>query len=310
MYDLLLLLLQIGIMVGIAPLLQGLIKLCKARLQGRTGPPLLQPYRDLAKQLRRESVVSDQASWVFRYAPIVYVAGLLGAAMLVPTVSQRSPLGGFADAIVFIGLLALARFALALAALDTGSNFGGMGASREMTFAALIEPAIILVLLIAALPRQSTNFSTMAGETAFTIAGLLAMGAMAIVIIAETGRIPVDNPDTHLELTMAHEGMLLEYSGRPLGMVMWATQVRQITFIALSVALFLPWGMAPLHDPSLRQMVTGLVAFLAKIALIGVVLAVIESSVAKLRIFRAPDLLGLASVLGVLAVMATYVVSP
>ncbi len=309
MRDLLLLLLQLLIVAGLAPLLQGLIKSCKARLQGRAGPPVLQPYRDLLKMFERESVLSDQSSWVFRYAPFAYMGGLLAAAMLVPTVAQRSPLAGFTDVIVFAGLLALARFALAIAALDTGSNFGGMGTSRELTFAALTEPALILVLFAAALPAGSTSFSMISGDGHMTVAKLLALAALAIVIIAETGRVPIDNPDTHLELTMAHEGMILEYSGRPLGLLTWATQVRQIAFIALAIALFLPWGIAPLHDPSAREVAIGLLSFAGKAALIGIALAVIESSVAKLRIFRAPDLIGLASVLGILAVMSTYVVS-
>ncbi len=310
MLDILLAIVQLAIVAGLAPLLHGVIKASKARSQGRQGPSVLQPYRDLTKLFRRESVISEHASWVFRGAPLIYMGGTLAAAMLVPTISERSPFAGFTDVIVFIGLLSLARFALALAALDTGSNFGGMGASRELTFAALVEPALLLVLFVVALPAGSSSFSMIASEGGMTAAGLLALGALAIVIVAETGRVPIDNPDTHLELTMAHEGMVLEYSGRPLGILHWASQIRQIALVALVLSLFLPWGIAPMEDPTVAELAVGLLAFVAKAAAIGVALALIESSVAKRRIFRAPDLIGLASVLGILAVMATYVVAP
>jgi formate hydrogenlyase subunit 4 len=308
--DLLLLVIQIALVLGLAPLLQGMIKAVKARLQGRRGPGIAQPYRDLTKLLARESVVSEQASWVFRYAPGFYAAGLILAALLVPTVASRSPLPGFADAIVLVGLFALARFALALAALDTGSNFGGMGASREVTFAALVEPALLLVLFAAALPSGSTNLTSLVTDRGVSAADLLAFGALLIVVIAETGRIPIDNPDTHLELTMAHEGMILEYSGRPLGVLHWATWIKQFAMLALAAGIFLPWGMAPGDGASALELLGGLGAFALKVAALGVLLAVIESAVAKLRIFRVPDLLGLASVFGIFAVMATFVVKP
>jgi formate hydrogenlyase subunit 4 len=253
-------------------------------------------------------VVSDQASWIFRWAPFVYGGAILLAAVLVPTVARRSAAAGIGDAIVFVGLLALARFALALAALDAASNFGGMGASREVAFAALVDPGLLLVLFAVALPAGSTSLSALVGDGAPTAADLLAFGALLIVAIAETGRIPIDNPDTHLELTMVHEGMLLEYSGRPLGVLHWATQVKQLAVLALMAALFLPWGMADAGEHVAPALLLGLVAFAVKVGVLGLLLAAIETSFAKLRIFRAPDLIGLASVLGVLAVLATYVV--
>jgi formate hydrogenlyase subunit 4 len=306
--DLVLLPLQVLLLLGLAPLLQGAIKTVKARWQNRRGPGLLQPYRDLAKFLARESVVSDQASWVFRWAPVVYGGAILLAAVLVPTIARRSAAAGIGDAVVFVGLLALARFALALAALDTASNFGGMGASREVAFAALVEPGLLLVLFAVALPAGSTSFSALVGEGWPGAAGLLACGALLIVAIAETGRIPIDNPDTHLELTMVHEGMLLEYSGRPLGVLHWATQVKQLAMLALLAALYLPWGMADGGDYAPPALLLGFLVFALKVGLLGLLLAAIETSFAKLRIFRAPDLIGLASVLGVLAVLTTYVV--
>jgi len=300
--------LQLVVVLFLAPLLQGAIKSVKARWQNRRGPGLLQSYRDIAKLLARESVVSDQASWVFRYVPMVYGAALVGAAVLVPTVARRSAAPGIGDAVVFVGLLSLARFALALAALDTASNFGGMGASREVAFAALVEPALLLVIFAVALPRGSTSLSALIGDGRLGAADLIAFGALLIVAIAETGRVPIDNPDTHLELTMAHEGMVLEYSGRPLGVIHWATQVKQLAVVALAVSFFFPWGMAGSDDHSPLALVGGLLAFTLKAGLLGLLLAAIETAVAKLRIFRTPDLLGLASVLGVFAVMATYLV--
>jgi formate hydrogenlyase subunit 4 len=296
-------------MLGLAPLLQGGIKTIKARWQGRRGPGLLQSYRDLAKLMTRESVVSDRASWVFRAAPAVYGAAILGGAILVPTVARQSAAAGLGDVIVFVGLLALARFALALAALDSASAFGGMGASREVAFAALVEPALLLVLFTSALPAGSTAFAALVGGREPRAAALLAFGALLIVVIAETGRIPIDNPDTHLELTMIHEGMLLEYSGRPLAILHWLSQVKQLALLALVAALFLPWGMAAGTDDGPTALLIGAGAFAVKVGVLGLLLAAIETSFAKLLIFRAPYVLGFASVLGVLAVLATYVVA-
>ncbi len=307
--DFILLPLQIVLMLALAPLLQGGIKRSKAHWQNRRGPGLLQPYRDIAKLFARESVVSDQASWLFRAAPAVYGAAIITAAVLVPTLARRSAAAGIGDIVVFVGLFALARFALALAALDTASNFGGMGASREVAFAALVEPALLLVLFAVALPAGSTSFSALVGERGPTAAALLAFGALLIVVIAETGRIPIDNPDTHLELTMIHEGMLLEYSGRPLGILHWTTQVKQLAMLALAAALFLPWGMASAGDYAPAALLIGFVTFALKVGALGFLLAAIETSFAKLRIFQAPFLLGFASILGVLAILADYVVA-
>ncbi|HUG15738.1 MAG TPA: NADH-quinone oxidoreductase subunit H [Thermomicrobiales bacterium] len=306
--DLLLLAIQIPLMLLAAPLVQGAIKTTKARLQSRRGPGPLQPYRDVLKWLSRESVVSDQASWVFRYAPFVYAGAILSAAVLVPTVARRSPAAAVGDAIVFVALFALARFWLAIAGLDTASNFGGMGSSREVAFAALIEPALLLVIFAVALPVGSTSLTALVSEGWPGAARVIALCAFMIVIIAETGRVPIDNPDTHLELTMVHEGMLLEYSGRPLGVLHWATHVKQLAVLSLASALFLPWGMAPGSGATALALLVGLLAWSAKLLALGLVLAAIETLFAKLRIFRAPDLIGAASVLGLLAVLTTFVV--
>jgi formate hydrogenlyase subunit 4 len=304
--DLPLLLVNLGLALVLAPFLNGLIKTAKAGWQNRRGPGILQPWFDVWKYLGRESVVSQHASWLFTTAPYVYFAAHLAAAGLVPMVIARSPLGGVGDVIVLVGLLALARFALALAALDTASNFGGMGTSRELAFAALVEPALLLALFALALPAGSTALGALVGTATVNVPHVLALGALFIVAIAETGRLPVDNPDTHLELTMAHEGMLLEYAGRPLGLLLWATHIKQLVVLSLIAALFFPWGIA--HDPSPLALVLGLMTYLLKLGLLAVALVLVETTNVKLRIFRVPELLGAASMLGLLAVTSLYLV--
>jgi formate hydrogenlyase subunit 4 len=304
--DLALLVGQLALGLLLAPALNGAIKASKARWQNRQGPPLLQPWYDLLKYLGRESVVSEHASWLYRWAPSVYFGAHLAALALVPMLIARSPLAGGGDAIVLVGLLMLARFALALAALDTGSNFGGMGTSRELAFAALVEPALLLALFALALPAGTTALGALVGDGGVSVAWLLALAALVIVTIAETGRIPVDNPDTHLELTMAHEGMLLEYSGRPLGLILWGTHLKQLVLLSLLVACFFPWGIA--REASGPWLALGLATWLLKVGVLGLLLGAIESGQAKLRIFRAPELIGAASLLGLLAVLSSYVV--
>lgn len=298
---------QIVVALAVSPLLNGLIKTTKARLQGRRGPGLGQPYADLLKFLARESVVSEQASWVFRAAPLLSFGALLTTAALTPMWAARSPLAGVGDVILLLGLFALARFALALAAIDTASNFGGMGASREIAFATLVEPGLVLLLFALALPAGSTSLTALIAPNGVQIAHVLAGIGLMIIVIAETGRIPVDNPDTHLELTMVHEGMLLEYAGHQLGLLLWATLVKQLVVLSLFLALVAPWGMARGDSPGAAALLLGLLGYAGKLALLGVALAVIETGFAKLRIFRVPDLLGSAAVFGVLALVAGYV---
>ncbi len=288
-----------------APFLNGVIKAVKAVFQGRRGPSVAQPAFDLLKYLARESVVSEHSSWIVRCAPLVYFVTSLAAAGLLPTFFDRPPLERLGDVVVLVGLLALGRFALALAALDTASNFGGMGTSREMAFAALVEPALLLALFALAIPVGSTAVAEVAGGP-WGPARLLALGALFIVAIAETGRIPVDNPDTHLELTMAHEGMILEYSGRALALVTWASHIKQVVVVSLLAALFLPWGTA--QQAQLGSLAVGVASYLGKLTVVGLALALTETSYAKLRIFRVPDLLGAASLLALLALISGYVV--
>ncbi|MCL5264832.1 MAG: NADH-quinone oxidoreductase subunit H [Chloroflexi bacterium] len=304
--NLTLLLANLVLALAVAPLLNGVIKKSKAGWQNRCGPGVLQPWFDIWKYLGRESVVSEHASWLFRLAPYVYFGAHLAAAGMVPMVLVGSPLAGMGDVIVLVGLLALARFALALAALDTASNFGGMGTSRELAFASLVEPALFLALFSLAIPVGSTALGALVGDGGVTVARLLALGVFFIVAVAETGRIPVDNPDTHLELTMAHEGMLLEYSGRPLGLLLWGTHIKQLVILSLLAALFFPWGIA--SDPSAASLAVGMLTYLAKLGLLGLALALVETTNVKMRIFRVPDLLGAASLLGLLAITSIYVV--
>lgn len=296
--------LQLGLTLALAPLVTGVIKAFKARWQNRRGPGVLQPWRDLVKYLNRESVISEHASWIYRGVPALYFGAHLAATGLVPMVLANPPLASLGDAILLMGLLALARFALALAALDTGSNFGGMGASRDLAFAALAEPALLLGVLAVAIPVGSTSLEALTQGSSGVIA-LLAFAAVFIVAIAETGRIPVDNPDTHLELTMVHEGMLLEYSGWPLGLLLWGSYLKQLVILSLIAALFFPLGLA--REMGLTAIALGLSSYLAKIFLLGLLLGLIETSYAKLRIFRVPELLGAATMLGLLAVVGTAV---
>jgi len=301
---------QLGILLVLAPGLNGLIKRMKAALQGRKGPPLLQPYFDVLKLLRKDSVVSEHTTAVFRWAPMVYAACFSTAALIVPVLWSRAPFAGWGDAIVLVGLFALARFALALAGLDTGSAFGGMGSSREVAVAALAEPALLLVLFAVARRSGGTDLSGASeylvsqAVAAVAPSQLLALAALIIVVIAETGRVPADNPDTHLELTMIHEGMLLEYSGRPLGILVWASHLKQIVLFSLVAALFFPFGIAG----ALAEIPIALGAFLLKLVALAFVMSLVESSSAKLRILRVPELLGASAALAMLALVAEVVI--
>jgi formate hydrogenlyase subunit 4 len=294
--------LQVLLVVALAPALQGWIKRCKAIWQGRRGPPLLQAYADLAKLLRKETLLPEPSSWVFRGAPWLVLAATLVAATLVPLVGVRAPLGA-GDVIAVAGLLALARFAQALAALDSGSAFGGMGASREMAVAALVEPALVAAAFALAIPAGTSDVGRLAadglaaGWSAVGPGHLLALAALLVVAVAETGRIPVDNPDTHLELTMVHEGMLLEYAGPHLAALQLAALAKQALVLGLVSGLVLPWGLgAPLP--------LAIGALMLKCLGLGALLATIESLYVKLRILRLPDLLATAFALGGLSVVA------
>jgi formate hydrogenlyase subunit 4 len=296
-------------LLALAPLLKTAIKKMKAVLQNRQGPPLLQGYYDLAKLLRKEPVRSETASWIFVAGPRVYFAAALAATTLVPTIVAAAPLEAAGGILLLVGTLALGRFALATAALDTGSPFGGMGASRDMTIAALAEPALLLGFFTSALAAGSLNPGelvrvTLARGLAFHPSDLLAFAGLFIIVIAETGRIPVDNPATHLELTMIHEAMVLEYSGPDLALVEWASAVKELMYLTLLVDFFLPFGIATSVAPG--PLAVGLIAWTGKVLLLAVAVTIAESTNAKLRLFRVPELVSTSLGLAFLALAIRF----
>jgi formate hydrogenlyase subunit 4 len=306
--------LQLAVFLAFAPLLAGTIRRTKARLQGRRGPALIQPYRDLAKWWGKAPLESSTSGPVARHAPIFVLGVILVAALLVPFAAGRPPLVGWGDLFVVVGLLAAARFALALAALDAGGAFGGMGSSRDVAISALAEPGLVLALAGAALAAGSSDLGTISAfglREGIALVGpshLLAAVAFAIIVVAETGHQPVDNPDTHLELTMIHEGMLLEASGRSLALLVYASELKLVLLAALFVAVFAPFGAAT--EISLGPLLVGTIVGLGKILLVGQALALLDASVAKMRILALPDLLGAASLLALVGLGARIIVAP
>jgi formate hydrogenlyase subunit 4 len=301
---------QAALALLLAPGLVGLIRRMKARLQNRRGAPPWQPYRELAKLFRKEVVVSSNASWLFRATPFVVFASTVVVAFLVPILAVPLPFDGVGDLLVVVYLLLLGTFFLALAGLDTGSPFGGMGASREMTVAALAEPTVALAIFALALSAGSTNLGQIVARTmtapmaALSPGHLLAFGALFIVTLAETGRLPVDNPATHLELTMIHEAMVLEYSGRYLALIEWAASLKLLIFFVLLGNLFVPWGVSV--DASGPGLALAFLTLIAKLMVLATAVALLETRVAKLRLFRVPELLSASFVLALLAVTSSF----
>jgi formate hydrogenlyase subunit 4 len=293
-------LIEMTLLVLLGPLVTGIIQKIKARLQCRQGAGILQPYHDLAKLLRKGRVQADTASGFFRLIPVLVLATTVAAGALIPVVQAGPPAFPLGDALMLLGLLALARFLTAIGALDAGGAFGGMGASREMTIAPLVEPVLMMVVFSAALAAGTTELGTLAAHRStswilsWDAADFLGFAAMLVLLPAETGRIPVDNPDTHLELTMLHEGMLLEHSGPGLGCMLLASHTRQIVTLGLVSALFFPIG--PLDGTGAAGILLGAIAFTAKILVLSIYLALVESSYAKLRLFQVPQYLGIGFV--------------
>jgi len=301
--------LQAAGMLLVAPLLKGVIGKLKAVLQTRQGPPLLQGYYDLAKLLRKESVRSDTATWLYAAGPRVYFATSVAATVLVPVLTTGAPGEAAGGILALVGMLALGRFLLATAALDTGSPFGGMGASREMTIAALAEPALMLGLFTSALAAGSLNLGVLVRSLvergpSFSASDILALAGLFIVLIAETGRVPVDNPATHLELTMIHEAMVLEYAGPDLALVEWAAAVKELLYVTLLIDLFLPLGLATTSAPG--PLLIALLAWSGKVLVFAVTVTVVESTNAKLRLFRVPELVAISLGLGFLALTIRF----
>jgi formate hydrogenlyase subunit 4 len=304
-------LLQMTLVIAVAPLLTGVVRATKARLMRRRGPPLIQPYRDLIRLARKEAVVADSASWLFRFVPYLVFAATWVAAALVPTFATELLFSWSADLIAIIALLGAARFFLALAGLDVGTSFGGLGSSREALFGALAEPAMIVIVFTLALVAGSTQLSTVAAYMVSSNVGLrvslgMAMVALIIVALAENGRIPVDNPATHLELTMVHEAMILEYSGRHLAVIELAAMLKLVLYVSLIICVFVPWGLA-IADASVADRLLGAVVYLVKLAVAGAALGVFETSIAKMRVFRVPDFVGAALMLGFLGALLLFV---
>ena len=301
---------QALVALAMAPGLVGLIRWMKARMQGRRGAPPWTPYFELRKLFRKDMVVSPNASWIFHLAPYVVFASTVVVAVLVPMLVTPLPFNSVADLFAVVYLLLLATVFLALAGLDPGSAFGGMGASREMTVAAISEPAIALAILSLALAAGSTNLGEMAARTiahpsaALSPGHVFAFASLFIVMLAETGRLPVDNPATHLELTMIHEAMILEYSGPYLALIEWASWLRLVIFLALAGDLFVPWGLSASLAPDALAVAAG--SLVLKLVILATAIAVIETRVAKLRLFRVPELLAVSFVLGLLAVTSSF----
>jgi formate hydrogenlyase subunit 4 len=301
---------QTVLALALAPALTGYVRWLKARLQGRRGAPPWQPYFELRKLFGKEVVQSNTASWVFTLTPLVVFATSATVASFVPLViAPPDPLVA-GDLFAAVYLLLLGTFFLALGGLDTGSPFGGMGASREMTVAALTEPTVALSIVALALNAGSTGFSEIVARTiaeparALGPGHLLAFAALFIVTLAETGRLPVDNPSTHLELTMIHEAMVLEYSGPYLALIEWGASVKLLIFLVLAANLFMPWGIALTLAP--LALAGGLASVIVKLLVLASAIAILETRVAKLRLFRVPELLSASFVLALLAVVSTF----
>jgi formate hydrogenlyase subunit 4 len=302
---------QMVVVLLLAPLLTGFVRKVKARLLRRRGPSVIQPYRDLVRLLRKEVVLAENASWLFRVTPYLIFATTWVAAALIPTFATGLLFSWTADLIAIIALLGSARFFLALAGMDIGTSFGGIGSSREMMIATLAEPAMLLSVFALALLAGSTQLSTVATFMASTHVGLrvtlgMVLVALIIVALAENARIPVDNPATHLELTMVHEAMILEYSGRHLAMIELASWLKLLLYVSLIAAVFVPWKIAVSGSGPVAYFI-GFAAYVGKLACSGLLLAVFETSIAKMRVFRVPQFLGMALMLGLLGTLLLFV---
>jgi formate hydrogenlyase subunit 4 len=303
--------LHVALILAAAPLLAGMVRWLKARMMGRRGAHPLQPLRDLLKLLRKTPVLAENTSAVSRAAPYVAAGAAIAAAALVPSFARGMAFAPLADLILVAGLLALGRVAMALAGMDAGTPFGGLGAAREMSFAALAEPALVVVALTLAILAGTTNLDAIAatlreGGLGLRVSLGFALVALLAVAVAENARIPVDNPATHLELTMVHEAMILEASGRHLALWEYAAMLRLTLWLALIAAVFLPFGQAP-AGAAPHLWVVGLLAWVAQMGALALALAAFESAIAKMRVFRVPEFLGAAMLLGLLGAVLLFV---
>jgi len=303
-------LLQVVLLLALAPAFLGWVRMVKCWAQGRTSAGLFQPYRDLAKLFAKEVLLAENASWIFRFTPYLVFGTAVLAGAIVPIITVDLPLSPSADVIVIIGLFAIARFFTALAGMDIGTAFGGMGSSREMMIASLAEPAMLMAIFTVSLANKSTSLSQIVQVICTTGASIkpsLAFALLAFVLIAlaETGRVPVDNPATHLELTMIHEAMILEYSGRHLALIEWAGAMKLFLFVSIGIAAFAPWGIALANE--MLSLPLALLILVLKFAVVGVGIVLIETGLAKMRIFRVPEFLGAAFMLATLGMLSFFI---
>lgn len=301
---------QMLLVLALAPAMTGMTRKMKARLQRRIGPSIFQPYRDLRRLFGKEVVLADNSSWLFRVAPYLVFASTWVAASLIPTFRTGLLFSWAGDLIAIVALLGAARFVQAIAALDVGTSFGGIGVSREIMIASLAEPAMIMVVFTVALVAGSTQLSTiaefMADHGGLRVSLAMALVALIIVALAENARIPVDNPSTHLEVTMVHEAMVLEYSGRHLALIEWAASLKLLLYISMIVCIFFPFMLATDGTGAPANSIA-LAAYFLKVVVACLLLATLETVIAKMRVFRVPNLLGIALMLGLLGTLLLFV---
>ncbi len=303
-------LVQMLLVAVAAPLLVGWVNACRAWLQNKSAPSLIQPYRVLRKLLQKDAVLADNASWLFRFAPYVIFGCMWLVVGIVPVLATDLPFAAAADVIALVGVFAVARVFISLAAMDVGTSFGSLGARREMLIGALAEPALLIIFFNLALISQSTSLTTIVATLAhreFALYPSLAFAAVAfvMVLLAENARVPVDNPATHLELTMVHEALVLEYSARHLALIEWASAIKLFAYCAIGIACFLPWGIAEAGDWG--ALPSAVAALVAKLTIAGAGLALLETVSAKMRIFRVPEFVATAFMLAMLGLLLSYV---
>lgn len=301
---------QCLIIIVLAPLLTGIMRKTKAITQKRTGSSIFQTYFELMKLVRKDEVISEESSWIFRFAPWIIFTSTLVVAFFVPIITVSSPFGLGGDIILIVGLLGLSRFFLMLAGLDVSSAFGGIGVSREMMISSLTEPALFLVLFNVAVTFGATNIETIvshAAESSIMISAslLFSLFGFFIIVMAETGKLPFDNPATHLELTMVHEALILEYSGKRLALIELSQSIKQLLLLSLLIGIFIPWGLSAVF--SVPAIIVGLLVFLLKMISLGIIIAYIESKVAKWRLFRIPDLIFLSLASGLMGIVFLHI---
>ncbi len=298
------------ILIAISPLITGIMRKIKARTQKRIGSSIFQPYYDLIKLMQKDDVVSDQSSWLFQFAPWVNFSAITTSALFIPIFIIYSPFELVGDFLLLIGLFGLARFFTILGGLDTASAFGGLGSSREMMLSTIIEPALFLTIFTISLNFGATNITALintsaSSQTFITPSLMFALISMFVIVLAESGRLPFDNPATHLELTMIHEAMILEYSGKRLAIIEWSQSIKNLILITLLINIFLPWGIT--KTVSIETIGIGLSVYFVKVIVIAIFIAFLETRVAKWRLFRIPDLITIAIASSMVGIVFFYI---